>query len=155
MMKLGVGGYRVQPLVTRWDKSRARSTRPPDVASATGSQLPTVMTRSAWIGFPVLLPPSPTCPFWKLAYISYLPLDFCPGVCLGYHSLIPSARAVKSNMNWCLQGTQVRPVHKALTGLTMFPGLSLPMVHRTHLLPLCPRVQTLKGMCYPQLPVAK
>ena len=70
-----------------------------DVASATGSQLPTVMTRSARIGFPVLLPHPPTVLSGNSAHISYSPLDFCLGVCLGYRSLIPSARAVKSNMN--------------------------------------------------------
>lgn len=70
-----------------------------DVASATGSQLPTVMTRSARVGFPVLLPHPPTVLSGNSAHISYSPLDFCLGVCLGYRSLIPSARAVKSNMN--------------------------------------------------------
>lgn len=73
-----------------------------DVASGGGSQLPTVMTRSARIGFPVLLPHPPTTLPGISTHISYSPLDSCLGVCLGYHSLIPSARAVKSNMNLVL-----------------------------------------------------
>lgn len=70
-----------------------------DVASGSGSQLPTVMTRSARIGFPVLLHHPPTVLPGIFTHISYSPLDSCLGVCLGLRSLIPSARAVKSNMN--------------------------------------------------------
>ena len=95
--QLGVGGYRVQP--------------PWSPVGQVWSMFHTSTQMS-----PVQLGPS--CPPWWLAqlglaslshpptilsgisaHISYSPLDSCLGVCLGYHGLIPSARAVKSNMN--------------------------------------------------------
>ena len=83
-------------LAPGWDNSGEVPHSHPDVPSGIGSQLPTVVTHSPQIGFPLSLPHPPTI----LPGITSLlvPRFLSQGLFWGAPSVIPSARAVKSNI---------------------------------------------------------
>lgn len=121
-----------------WDNSGEVPHSHPDVPSGIGSQLPTAVTHSPQIGFPLSLPHPPPHPSWNhLPHNILVPRFLSQGLFWGAPSVIPLARAVKSNIR-CFHWTQVRLVHMALTRVgRAIPGLSLPTMHWTHQIPPC------------------